>query len=219
MDDNRLHRAGKPRRPSPAYLVDSNTSSITAALPSEPTSSGLAVVKQPNEAKTRRTTKSVFGTLGISILNPTISTTPTPTTSVTVPTSTAPAVKKSSTPPTTEEKPTSTDTASVHPKCHVKQVQQLLPPPPRQITTRLSLLSHPYEREVTLMADVGERALTQSREDQLLPFVLQTDWHLLHRTRLLCRLPRFMNKPGLQTYHLPRTYKALPYGPSFTLQE
>ncbi|KIL56713.1 hypothetical protein M378DRAFT_172478, partial [Amanita muscaria Koide BX008] len=87
----------KQRRPSPMSSIDSNASSVTTAPPSEPTSSGLAVVKQPNQAKRRRTTKSAFGTLGIPILNPTISTTPTPTTSVTVPPSTAPAVEISST--------------------------------------------------------------------------------------------------------------------------
>ncbi|KAM6503983.1 hypothetical protein JOM56_000926 [Amanita muscaria] len=101
--------AGKPRRSSPISSIDSNTSSVTAPPPSEPTSSGLAVVKQSNQAKRRRTTKSVFGTLGISILNPTISTTPPPATSVTVPPSTAPAVE-------TKETPASTDTASVHSK-------------------------------------------------------------------------------------------------------
>ncbi|KIL56700.1 hypothetical protein M378DRAFT_16831 [Amanita muscaria Koide BX008] len=108
---------GLENRPSPASSVDSNTSSITAAPPSEPTSSGLVVVKQPmrQDAKNDRACFK-HGTLEISILNPTISTTPTPTTSVTVPTSTAPAVKRSSTPPTTEEKPASTDTASVHSK-------------------------------------------------------------------------------------------------------
>ncbi|KIL56960.1 hypothetical protein M378DRAFT_16590 [Amanita muscaria Koide BX008] len=79
--------------------IDSNASSVTAAPPSEATSFTLAVVKQPNQAKRRRTTKSVFGTLGIPIRNPT---TPTPTTSVTVAISTAPA----------EEIPASTDITS-----------------------------------------------------------------------------------------------------------
>ncbi|KAM6503951.1 hypothetical protein JOM56_000894 [Amanita muscaria] len=117
--------AGKSRRPSLVSSIDSNASSVMAAPPSEPTSSTLAIVKQPNQAKRRRTTKSVFGTPGISIINPTISTTPTPTTSVTVPISTALAVETSFTPPTTEEIPASTE--------------QLLPPPPRQIA---SLFSH-----------------------------------------------------------------------------
>ncbi|KIL61559.1 hypothetical protein M378DRAFT_854442 [Amanita muscaria Koide BX008] len=68
---------GQPHRPSPITPIDSNTSSVTAAPPSETTSPGLAVVKQPNQAKRRRTTKSAFGTLGISILNPTTVTAPT----------------------------------------------------------------------------------------------------------------------------------------------
>ncbi|KIL59002.1 hypothetical protein M378DRAFT_85653 [Amanita muscaria Koide BX008] len=158
---------------------------LTGAPPSEPTSSGLAVVKQSNQAKRRRTTKSVFGTLGISILNPTISTTPTPTTSsATVPPSTAPAVEISSTASTAEEILASTETASIHSKMSRKtsatvasttsttnndsSVVVLTSPLLRPTFSVPLALAEPRltaTSAVTLMTDVGERTLTQSPED------------------------------------------------------
>ncbi|KIL58997.1 hypothetical protein M378DRAFT_169880 [Amanita muscaria Koide BX008] len=87
----------KQRQPSPMSSIDSNASSVTTAPPSEPTSSGLAVVKQPNQAKNDEERVWNARNFKISILNPTTSTSPTPTTSVTVPISTAPTVERSST--------------------------------------------------------------------------------------------------------------------------
>ncbi|KIL56708.1 hypothetical protein M378DRAFT_16842 [Amanita muscaria Koide BX008] len=156
---------------------------VTGAPPSEHTSSSLAVVKQSNQAKRRRTTKSVFGTLGISILNPTISTTPPPTTSVTVPPSnctrsrskfyriynrgntcvygyrirTFGNVKTSAT-------AASTTSASNNDSSVVVLTSPLLRPtfsvPLALAEPRLTATS-----AVTLMTDVGERTLTQSPED------------------------------------------------------
>ncbi|KIL61552.1 hypothetical protein M378DRAFT_13470 [Amanita muscaria Koide BX008] len=188
--------AGKPRRPSPISSIDSNTSSVTTAPPSEPTSSGLAVVKQPNQAKRRRTTKSAFGTLGIPILNPIISTTPTPTTSVTVPKSTAPAIEISS---TAEEIPASTDT--VHSKMSRKTsatVASATSTTNDADDSSIVVLPSPLLRTMfSAPLALAEPRLTATSAEKIwldrpLPYVLQTEWHLLHRT-FLCRLPRFMN--------------------------
>ncbi|KIL56978.1 hypothetical protein M378DRAFT_16603 [Amanita muscaria Koide BX008] len=121
-------------------------------------------------------------------------------------------------------------------KSHVKQVQQLLPPPPRQITTRLVVITslrttfsvplaqaEPHltttSAEAALMTVVGERTLTQSPEDVVRPTAPLRSSNIVSSAQDASRHPWFMNKPGLQTYHLPRTYKALPYGPSFTSQD
>ncbi|KAM6503927.1 hypothetical protein JOM56_000870 [Amanita muscaria] len=138
--------------PSTSTARATDDDGITTAPPSEPTSSGLAVVKQPNQAKNDEERVWNARNFKISILNPTTSTSPTPTTSVT-------KFYR------VEEIPASTDTAFER---HVKQVQPLLPPPPRQITTLPLALAEPRliaTSAVTLMTEVGERTLMQSPED------------------------------------------------------